>query len=325
MKLNIVQLVAFFALHVTFIPISHAGLVLNLLGQNLGLRLSVFASDFPHGPIPTRFGAMGATSTAEGKILVSDHLGNIYRFDDRDDQTIADALSIVSLGSANSGGALAQTTGQVYLSASRQILRLNNDGTVNFIMLGGALVGGIALATNPISGHLYTNNNISAGSNLTDINPFTNTFVIGNIAGGRLGGVSLDGAVLYNSAYPRVQAQFTGHLDIQWISDAFAGALNVIQAGALVGDIVGYDQTTGQLRLFNHILGTSVVVGIGDLSDPAAVIGIDHLTGSLLFADGETVYRISSAAEPADLALLILSGVALVWRRHVNRKISISR
>lgn len=291
-------------------------------GVAAGLMFTTFVEDFPVAP--NGIGPNGTATTSDGNILVADYLGHVYLFNDVDGQTVSDA-SVVNSEFSNTGStpALATANGTVYLARERQLFSLNNDGSVNSLLLGGALVTSGGLAANPVTGHLYANSNIDPNQNLTDIDVSANTYSLHPAGGGSVGGVSLDGNAVYVSHFPNVFAFDTTTYGVNWVSTEFSGALGVIQVGPNAGNILGYDQVTGEMYLFDKDDGSSVLVATGGTTLLGGhSFGIDGNNGSLFFSSGDSILRITNVPDQNSTLLLLTfafgSIIGLRWRAFQN-------
>jgi hypothetical protein len=294
-----------------------ANLQLNSQGLALGLRLSTFVSDMPISMVSNcNCGPVGMTSTAAGDILVADFAGDIYRFADRDNQTPANALSVISSGPATgTTPALALSGGTVYLGRDNKVYSLNNDGSIKSLFFKGEHVVSGGLAANPVTGHLYSNSNLDPTRNLSDMNPVTGTFSFHPAGGGGIGSVSLDGKTLYLNHYPVLQAFDTVNYHVVWTSTRFSGGSAVIPIGSHTGDILGYDQTLGDLLIFAQNTGVATVIGSGGLMTNGETFGIDHLNNTLFLSIGSQVLRVAVVPELPPHWMLVVGLASLGFAR----------
>lgn len=291
--LLLIRLWVTLALGLAWSATARAGLTLNTTGLSYGLQITDFVSSFPLSRAQG-IGPNGTTSTSDGTILVADFSGRVYRFADIDGQTASDALSVVQeFTETGSTPALANLNGNIYLARERKLFLLNANGSVNQTLLGGALVTSGGLVANPVNGHLYANSNIDPGNNLTDIDVGNNSYSLHPAGGGAITAVSLDGSTLYNSQHPVVVAYDTTTYATDWISSGFAGPLATIPSGPLAGDILGYDQTIGDLLLFDKDTGTSVVLGSGGFVGNGTIFGLDQNNDSSFLSQGNKIVRVS--------------------------------
>jgi hypothetical protein len=289
-------------------------LTLNATGIADGFSLSTVVTGLPVADGFRGTGVSSVASTSNGNLLVADVLGKIYLFSDKDGQTVSDALSVASAFTPSSpntpGGtpALVNSGGTVYLGVDRQLFSLKNDGSVNSLLLNGALVTSGGLAANPVTGILYSNSNIDPDHNLTVINAQTNSYALYPAGGGNVGAVSLDGSTLYLSHYPNLFAFDTTTFGVEWVSSTYSGTVGRIQNGPHAGDLIGYDSNLGNLVLFDKNNGHATIIGTGG-STAGQNVGVDSTNGTLFLPLGDTVLRISSVPPTVSSFVDIAGGI----------------
>lgn len=270
-------------------------------------------------------GAGGVTVTSDNKVLVASFAGPIYLFSDVDGLSVENALKVnvqfpgLDPGAPGSTPCLAYSNNVVYLTTGRKLYSLNSDGSGGTVLLNGASVTSLGLAPNPANGHLYANASIDPSSNLADIDPATNSYVLRPGPGGLMMSVSPDGKTAYTAGYPVVLAYDTTTWNPVWTSTpitGYASAMATIPTGPLAGQLIGYNEVFGELLLFDPTNGDSIVIGTGGDPGVRGFLSVDPTNNTILFSDGESVLRINPVPEPAAVAWIGGASLVAVMRRH---------
>ena len=302
---------------------SSSPLTLTSAGMADHFSLSTFVSGFGAGSI----GPRGMAVASYGNVIVNaSNLSANYVFHDSDAQTLASAVSHTPVSAYPP--AYATTKGSVYGSGgfsgpnAGQLIKFNNDGTLNtaYNLPGLYITNG--MWTNPVNGHL-----IASGSNIYDIDVSgaTPTFRVINSAGADGLTVSPDGKVVYTSegfGYSiATGAQVFGPVTV-----GGADGIGVITSNnSLNGDLI-INSNYGTLTLIDKTtLAQTVIADSGSRGDYVA----SDPNGTLLVTQSNEIMRLScgpgcsigggGSSTPEPASVILLGGgltCVLLARRH---------
>lgn len=302
---------------------------LQLTGNGIahGFQITTFASSLPLS-VTYQIGPTSLATTSDGKVLVADFAGNVYRFNDSDGQTPGSAINVNhQFAETGTTPTMAYLNGSVYMARDRQLLLLNNDGSVNSTLFGGATFTSGGLAANPSNGHLYSNSNISPGQNLVDIDIPNNTVSYHSAPGGAIWSASRDGSVIYNSHDPVVFAYNTSDFSTKWTSTEFAASTVVIPIGADTDNILGYDHS-GNLYMFDYNTGAATLMASGGSTAGSPLLAADLTGNSVFVTQGDSVLRISFTEIPEvglnSVRFASLLVIGLIWE-YTRRRMKSAR
>lgn len=292
---------------------AHAQLNLTPAGVALGFSLSNFLSG------GSNYTWLGAANLPDGTLAIGGFAnGAIYKFNDVDNQTQANALAAVSFS-----GQIDMTTagGQAYAaSRSQGFFRVDNNLTLTHINAVPSVLPTQGMAGNPVTGNIIA---MTTGG-MVNLNPNTgaNTFIVNppSLADGV--SVSPDGTIAYTAIFGG--AAVRGY-NIATGQQVFAATnlpggpdgTAVIVGGAHNGDIV-VNNNDGSVGLIDDVTGLETIIALGgtrgDFASP------DHNNGSLLLFEDNAVWRLTVSdggigttptPEPASLALFAAALVGL--------------
>jgi MYXO-CTERM domain-containing protein len=289
-----------------------AALTLTPAGIADGFALSTFIS----APSSNYFG-LGAANLPNGQLAVAGYsAGLLYRFNDVDNQTPANALQSVPFGGAAD---CATAGGQAY--CQRQNIgyyRVAND--LSLTQIATAVTPNLGLWGNPVTGHLLSASN----SGLVDIDPATGAFTVVGPGGADGVSVSPDGLIAYGEYNSRIIGyNIASHAQV--FDSGFIGGgpdgTGIISGGLFNGNII-VNTNAGSVVMIDHTtLAQTIIANGGGRGD---FVSADTNNGTLLLFNAEAAYRLScgpncafvppppnSAPEPAGLALFALGLAAL--------------
>ncbi len=306
---------------------AQAALTLTAAGIADGFSLSNFLSG------GSGYTFLGAANLPDGTLAVGGFSqGRIYKFNDVDGQTLANALSSVAFAGEID---MASAGGQAYgASRSSGYFRIANDLGLTAIATAPTTLPTQGLAGNPVDGHL-----ISVSSRgLVDIDPATGAVrVIASAPSGADGvSVSPDGTIAYVALFGGAAVQgyniATGALVFN--ATGLPGGPDgtaVISGGAFSGSIV-VNNNDGTVGLLDPLTGIETIIASGgtrgDFASP------DLSNGSLLIFEDDSVWRLSctgctiggpppvggTVPEPVSLALFVAGFAGLVIARRRNTR-----
>ena len=204
-------------------------------GQDLGFRITTFATGFPQ---IDGAGPLGIAFPDSGGVLVTDEPGNVWHFPTADDGQSTAGMSPASTLGVNHAFDLAKANGTIYMvdNANSQIVQLSDDGASSQVVISGVYANGIV--ANPFvdsNGHQHLF--ASSRDSLLEIDPIArtvSTLVTGPWA---FDGVSTDGRIVY--AAERKNSHILG-FDI-------ATKQLVFDSGTVPGEVDGTASGTGTL------------------------------------------------------------------------------
>jgi len=326
-------------------PSAHAaGLTLTGAGAGFGLSTAIGGYAYnTSNPVDYQFVSIGVNNAG---LLVGDFGGNAYLFNDVDNQTIANALSVpapitgsastISLAMASAGGTLYGS-----LSGSSYYV-LNQNGTIaSTLALTPPINSLFGMWTNPANGHLIS----SVATGLIDIDPIAGTYTNVFTTTDQLDGVtvSADGNYAYVADTTTSQVLGFDVLGAGYGTSTFSSStlgtgpdgMGVL-AGTCrqAGDIV-VNNNNGTIGLIDPSVansGQTVIANGGNRGDYAS---LDTNNGTLLLSQNDQIARLQAPAgcsigtvltdapEPASLALLataLLALATLIYRRRPNAR-----
>ncbi|MEO7728763.1 MAG: PEP-CTERM sorting domain-containing protein [Burkholderiales bacterium] len=311
------------AICIPFAP-AHAALTLTAAGTSAGFTLDNFLSG------GSSYTFLGSANLPDGTIAVGGFAGGqIYKFNDVNNQTLANALASTSFSNVID---LANAGGQAY-AASRSsnlgFVQISNNLTLTPIATNPNATPTQGLAGNPVSGNLIATTNIG----LVNLNPITgsNTFIVNTPSLGDGVSVSPDGTTAYVAIFGG--AAVRGYNILNGLETFAATGLPggpdgtaVIVGGAFNGSIIvnNNDGSVGLLDV-NTAIETIIASGgtRGDFASP------DLNNGSLFVFQDDSVWRLSlpgsviggpaAVPEPETYAML-LAGLGLLGFAARRRK-----
>jgi hypothetical protein len=267
---------------------AHAGMVLTPAGTAAGFSLSDYADGFPSTGYCC--GPLGIAVNSDGNVMVQSWGdGTIKVFADVDGQNASSPISSVPFATCCYGSAFTNDNGIVYSTRASDtaIVQLNNDGTVNQVIVTGPGKGGIW--TDPTNGHL-----ISAGYGaIYDTDPIAKTTHV--IVNADVDGISVspDGKTVYGAAGGFVWG-WSIATGAQVFQSAFIGSPDgtaVIQGSSgLAGSIIS-NNNDGTVDLIDPVSGTLTVIATG--GSRGDFVGLDSTNGSLFLSQTDNVMRLS--------------------------------
>ncbi len=298
---------------------ARADLTLTTFGSDNGFTLSNFATGFNAS---SGLGPLGMSKTADGNVMVYNYSNNTnYIFKNIDGQTAAAPLSQTS---ANGGvPAYALSNGFVWGSnGSGQLIKLNNDGTLNATYSNINVYNGIW--TNPTNGKL-----VAAGNGLIEIDvsgpvPIARTINAGAFSDGVT--VSPDGKTAYTYAVAGYNIA-TGAQTFGTFNVPNADGTGVIAGGQFDGDII-VNSTDGNVWLLDQI-GTLIKIAEGGTRGD--YVTPDYATGTLFLSQTSSIMRlgvedgsigsVGAVPEPSTWAMMILgfAGVGFMAYRRKSK------
>jgi hypothetical protein len=314
------------ALAVLFSPAAHAVLTLNATGIADGFSLSTFLSG------GSGYTFLGSANLSDGTIAVGGFAsGQIFKFNDVDNQTLGNALATVSFSGEID---LANAGGNAY-AASRNtgFFRVANNLALTAVIPNPAATPTEGMAGNPVNGHLVANT--SAG--LVDINPTTGvrTF-ISSPPGGTPDGVTVspDGTIAYTAIFggSAVLGYNISTGALVFSATGLPGGPDgtaIISGGAFNGFIV-VNNNDGSVGLINPTTAVETIIATGgtrgdfvspDLSNGSLFLFEDNAALRLSIAGGSIGGGGGSVPDSGSSALMLLGSLAtLGFLRRAVRK-----
>ena len=313
--------VAALAICIPFAP-AHAALTLTAAGTSAGFTLDNFLSG------GSGYTFLGSANLPDGTIAVGGFAGGqIYKFNDVNNQTLANSLASTSFSGEID---LANVGGQAY-AASRSLgfFHVSNNLTLTHITTTPNATPTQGLAGNPVSGNLIATTNIG----LINLNPATgaNTFIVNPPNLGDGVSVSPDGTTAYVAIFGG--AAVRGY-NILTGAETFAATglpggpdgTAVIVGGALNGSIV-VNNNDGTVGLLDVTTGIETIIASGGTRGDFASPDLNN--GSLFVFLDDSVWRLSlpgaviggppAVPEPETYAML-LAGLGLMGFAARRRK-----
>jgi hypothetical protein len=304
---------------------AHAALTLTAAGVTDGFSLSNFYSD-----PSTYYGALSATTMANGKVIVAGYgHGQIMTFNNADGQTYASALQKVA--APGTPYAVATVGGKTYYTDTTGGYYKVDPTTLALTQLtldNPAVRSSLGLWANQVSGNLISDSNIG----MVEINP-TNGHVR-YIAPGQDGvSVSPDGLIAYTASPGAINGyNIASGANVFSIGDIHgADGTGVISGSAFNGFIV-VNNNDGTVGLIDPT--TSIQTIIADGGTRGDFVGPDLTNGTLFLSEADNMFRLGikgggiggppptpGVPEPATWAFLVLgfgSLGAMLRRRRVQ-------
>ena len=301
---------------------ANATMVLQSGPANAGFMLSTFVSGFLS---EASIGPLGIAFPAGGGVLVTDFAGTVYHFaNDTDNQTTANANYTSSWPEQDSIG-LTRSGASIYMTARNEtpagrvtgIVKLDDNG--NYVSTLAGLDGATGIATNPVTGHLYS----SATGGIYEVDPGNGNVTL--FASGGFDGVTVssDGKSLYAASGSGIQEFSTGVSGspaagtpgtFYDLGDSVDGT--ALGTGGLAGQMF-VNTNSGKLYEVDLTTGTPTLFASG--GSRGDFVAVDP-NGTLLITQTDSVLRLTapsgSAFEtniPEPASLLVLGfGIALL-------------
>lgn len=266
-------------------------LTLTPTGISAGLRLSIFAADFPSGPT-------GVAFPDSGGVLVGAFGGGMRRFADDSDGQSAASVPGTPYNSGNADD-MAKLGANIYMTQQTlgRVVQINDDGTSNREVVNG-LPYALGIAANSATGHLYVV--AQNAKEIYEVDPIAGTKT--PFASGIFDGltISADNSTLYATEYN------LGHIygfDTRTKSRVFDS--NFIP-GKPDGVAEGLGLQAGYLFV-NCNNGTVVEVNITTKAQTLIATGgsrgdfvhVDPKNGSVLLTQSDRVMRLTFPPGPA--------------------------
>jgi hypothetical protein len=270
-------------------------LALTQAGINAGLSLSVFSYNYPH---PGLVGPWGITFPATGGVLVSDSPGNLHYFASDTDGQDAGSVPTQSYGPGNARD-IVTINGKNYMgqdAGSNQIEQVNDDGTLNQVIVSSLPGHSFGMVADPANGHVFVSIELDkSNSEIVDVDPIAHTwkkFVKNGLMDGIT--ISADGSTLY--AARRTDDHIVGF--------ATSTGNLVFDSGFVAGGPDGITVGTGlytQFLVVNTNAGTVIGINLNTKHQTVVADGgsrgdfarTDYRNGSFLVSQTAEVDRIS--------------------------------
>ena len=282
------------------LPTAWAQMRLSSPATQAGYRLTTFADNFPQA---SGIGPVGIAFPDSGGVLVSDYPGNIRRFPNRNDNQRANtAPAVVDLGTGGGGG-MAKSGGRIYATDQLlgRLLLLNDNGTLNQVVVASGFTNGAGLATHPLNGRIFVSiRDAGVPDRIVDFNPTTRTFTTfkNNVTADGLA-FSPDGAVLYAAALDtgRVLGYRLADATQVFDSDVITGADGIaVGAGVLSGQLF---VNTNDGRVVQVDLKTAAQTVLASGGSRGGLVATDPNDNSLLLTQSDRILRLSPPAGAA--------------------------
>ena len=304
-----------------------ADLTLTAAGVADGFTLSEFASGI--GPGGGCCGPLGTSINSLGQIIVDDsQIATNFVFNDVDGQTPATKVSSTSFGGFPP--AFAFTKGSVWGSGgfsgpnAGQLIKFNDDGTINTAYSISGLTPTNGMWTNPVNGHLLASDE-SRGKILDiDVSGASPTFTV--VTSVFVDGVTVspDGKTVYGAVSGGIEGWdiATGSVVFPFLGTGSADGMGVISGGAFNGDII-VNQNDGTVVLVDPVTDAITTIASGgsrgDYTSP------DTSNGTLFLTQSDSVWRLGctgcsiggpppTVPEPASIFLLGTAGALIAWK-----------
>lgn len=286
---------------------AHAALTLTVAGVNAGFTLTNFYSD-----PSTYYGALSATTMANGKVIVAGYgHGQIMTFNNADGQTYGSALQTV--GTAGTPYGVATVGGNTYFTDTTGGYYKVDPNTLALTALvldDPNVHSSLGLWANQVSGNLISDSSIG----MVEINP--NTGHVRYIAPGQDGvSVSPDGLVAYTAQPGSIDGyNIATGANVFHTGDVHgADGTGVISGSAFNGFIV-VNNNDGTVGLIDPGTGIETVIASGGTRGD--FVGPDLTNGTLFLSEQDNMYRLGIAGgsiggtpgvpEPATWAFMVL-------------------
>ena len=301
---------------------ARAGLALTQAGVGQNLGLTTFVSGFPNSGI----GPLGTAFTAGGGVLVSDYnSGSVYRFGSDADGQVASAGLITANYGANNPNDMAQLGGGIFMTrqATGDLVRLNQDGTLNQVIVGG-LPSATGLVADPSTGKLFVST-IGNGV-IYEVDPFGMTktpFLNANVDGLTL---SPDGATLYGAGANGHILGFSMTTRAEVFDSGFIpGGLDgtAVGTGPIFSGLIFANTNSGQVFEINLVTLAQTLIATG--GSRGDFVTVDPTNNTLLITQSDRIIRLNGAPfttvpEPSSLALCGIAGAAALAVARVRRR-----
>jgi hypothetical protein len=268
--------------------------MLTAAGTAQGFTLSTFADGFVS---INSIGPVGIGFPNSGGVLVSDKDGSVRLFPTDTDGQHASSVSPVF--PAGGIGDMAKAGGLIYMGqnggATGDIVQLNDNGTLNHVVVSGLAKNVLGMATNPTNQHIFVaTGSVSPGGGFVDLNPLTGGTKL--FPSAWADGLSTDGLTLY-AAYGGAGGGVAGYSlsDGATVFTSFVPFADgtALGTGALAGNIF-VNTNSGTIVEVN--LATNVQTVIASGGSRGDFVKVDPSNGTLILTQTDTVVRLTPPA-----------------------------
>jgi hypothetical protein len=282
-------------------------LTLTQAGQDAGIVLSTFASDFPNSDT---VGPVGIGFPSSGGVLVSDFPGNVRLFPtDSDMQSASTFPPAQDYGGADTAKDMAQLNGKMYMTQASlgNVVQINDDGTPNQVIATGLGVPQ-GMAADPATGRLFIA--LESTNRIVEVDPATQNVTTFADCPGEPDGVTLaaDGRTLY------VALVDTGHIlgfdtgtaqvvfdsgFIPGVPDGVAVGIGPLAGKLFVNTNTSYSTDHPGSCVVEVDIATNAQMVVADNGSRGDFVRVDPHNGSVLFTQTDEVVRLTFPVGPA--------------------------